>query len=100
MKVRILLITSFLITAFSFQTLTFADEGYKENFKVNGILDTTTAIVNNKVVRVGDYVDGAKVIEITHDFVKFIGKYGIFTRRVREEETDALQREKCDREDY
>lgn len=88
MRSRLLLISIFLTIAFLLQSLAFADQGYKENFKVNGILDTTTAIVNNKVVRVGDYVNGAKVIEITHDFVRFIGKYGIFTRRVREEETD------------
>lgn len=68
----------------------------EENFKVDGVMYGTTAIVNGKIVKVGDYVNGAKVIEITDDFVKFIGKEGIFTVRVEGNDTDIQADEASD----
>lgn len=71
------------------------------NLEVNGIFyddKEPYVIVNDKVVKIGDTIDGAKVIEIKPDFVKFEYGNSVYEKKLSEKlpevkktETNAVQ---------
>ena len=81
MKNKVALITILMLLGILFQLNSFS----QSELEINGVMEDQFAIVNDRMVHVGDYIEGFKVLDIKRDYLKFLGKDGIFIKKIDEE---------------